>query len=253
MVACLTNHNCLKVTVLALLYLKSFHSKISLCQTFKLKGTNQKYIFSASIGSNISLVQNSLIMVVRKTAKDWQKEVFTLEEDNKTTNEENTRLRKEMDDRDKESDSKIFQMRSNLQRVTTNFNSLREIFNEKSIELNSMNSKYAIDVGGLLKIRLGGDAKKVHGNIEGTYTVASYMLVNGKKNWMHLQGSHVIWYDNEFNNWKIGPNENLGTSFCSLKSAEDTSKPEESTTWLYVNHNSEWLPTSNIFESSGMY
>ena len=191
--------------------------------------------------------------MVRKTIKEWRNDVLALEDEVRTTNIENTQLHKEIEDRTKESDAKIDEIRSRERRMTNNFNNLRKFFNDKCEELNSMNAKYTKDIGGLLKIRLGGDAKKVHGNIEGTYTVASYMLVNGKKNWMHLQGSHVIWYDNEFNNWKIGPNENLGTSFCSLKSAEDTSKPEESTTWVYVNHDSEWQSTSNIFESSGMY
>ena len=191
--------------------------------------------------------------MVRKTVKEWQAEVFTLEDEVKTTNTENTRLRKEMKDRTKESDGKIDQIRSNLHRITSNFNKLREIYNEKSNELNSMNTKYTIDIGGLLKIRLGGDAKNVHRKLEGSYTLASYMLVNGKKTWMHVQGSHAIWYDNEFKNWKIGPNENLGTNICSIRSTEDTNKPEEATAWLYVNNDSEWLPTSNIFGSSGMY
>ena len=189
--------------------------------------------------------------MVRKTVKELQNEVFSLEDELKTTNNENTRLRKEMEDRSNESATKIDQLRSNLDRITTNYNNLREIYNEKSNELNLMKTKYTTDIGGLLKIRLGGDAKKLHGKLEGSYLLASLMLVNGKKTWMHVKGSHAIWYDSEFKNWKIGPNENLGTSICNLKSKEDTNEPEESTVWQYVNSDSEWLPTSNIF-SSGM-
>ena len=105
----------------------------------------------------------------------------------------------------------------------------------------------------MLNITLDGDAKLVHGQTEGAYTLKS-TLPNGKQYWRQVQDSNAIWYDNELQNWKIGPLENLGTSTCKLKSKEkNTNNPEESTTWLYVNHDDEWLPTSNIFGSSGMY
>ena len=104
-----------------------------------------------------------------------------------------------------------------------------------------------------MNITLDGDAKVVHGQTEGAYTLKS-TLPNGKQYWRQVQGSDAIWYDNEFQNWKIGPLEHLGTSMCKLKSKEtNTKNPEEATTWLYVNNDDEWMPTSNIFESSGMY
>ena len=108
-----------------------------------------------------------------------------------------------------------------------------------------------LDTGALLNITLDGDAKLAQSHREGHYTLAS-TAVNGKKTWIHDQGSNVIWYDKELNNWKIGTKKNLGTTTCSLYSTNDTRGPEEAITWKYWN-DYEWISTSNIFGSPSMY
>ena len=109
-----------------------------------------------------------------------------------------------------------------------------------------------INTGASLNITLVGDAKLAHGIVEGDYTLNS-TPVNEKQNWIHIQGSSAIWYDKEFKNWKIGDREVLGSSICFLKSTKNTKRPDEATTWKYANDDEEWMPTSNIFGSLGMY
>ena len=105
-----------------------------------------------------------------------------------------------------------------------------------------------MNTGSLLEVTLEGDAKLAQGKAEGYYTLNS--MDNGKQNWIQVQGSNAIWYDND--SWNIGDKENLGTSTCSLYSTKNTKRPEEAITWKYWN-NGEWMPTSNIFGSSSMY
>ena len=104
---------------------------------------------------------------------------------------------------------------------------------------------------GKLIVTLDGDAKLCHSDLEGHYTLAS-TPVNGKQYWTHDQGSYAIWYDKDFR-WLIGPKEHLGTELCWLHSINDTTRPEEATTWNYVYENDKWKLTSNIFGSSSMY
>ena len=59
----------------------------------------------------------------------------------------------------------------------------------------------SFNIGALLNITLDGDAKLVHGQTEGAYTLKS-TLPNGKQYWRQVQGSDAIWSDNEFQNWK---------------------------------------------------
>ena len=108
-----------------------------------------------------------------------------------------------------------------------------------------------MNTGALLNITLDGNAKLAQGHTEGYYTLNS--IDNGKQNWIQVQGSNAIWYDKEFKHWKIGPKEKLGTSSCSLYSTKNTKRPEEATTWKYSYKDREWMSTSNIFGSSGMY
>ena len=105
------------------------------------------------------------------------------------------------------------------------------------------------NTGALLNVTLDGNAKLAQGSREGYYTLNS-TLVNGKLNWIKVQGQAAIWYDKEYSNWKIGSKANLGKSICSLKSTNDAKRPEEATTWEYFAKDGKWLPTSNIFGSS---
>ena len=108
-----------------------------------------------------------------------------------------------------------------------------------------------MNTGSLLKVTLEGDAKLAQGHTEGYYTLNS-THVNGKQNWIHVQGSKAIWYDKEDKSWNIGDKKNLGTSTCSLYSTNDAKRPEEATKWKYRNDDGEWKSTSNIFRSLGM-
>ena len=104
-----------------------------------------------------------------------------------------------------------------------------------------------------LIVKLYGDAKLAQGRKGGHYNLAS-TTVNGKKYWIHDQGSNAIWYYKEQKCWHIGPKKILGTAKCCLYTTNDTTGPEEATTWIYWNRNeNEWMPTSNIFESPSMY
>ena len=106
---------------------------------------------------------------------------------------------------------------------------------------------------GKLIVTLDGEAKLAQRHLEGLYTLAS-TPVNGKQTWIHEQGSDAIWYDKKCKHWKIGPKEDLGTNKCFLHSTNNTTGPEEATTWKYWNDNeNDWMPTSNIFESPSMY
>ena len=101
-----------------------------------------------------------------------------------------------------------------------------------------------------LNVRLDGDAKKVHSYIEGYYSLTSDP-VNGKKYWIHVQGLHAIWYNNEVKGWLIGSEKDKGTKRCSLYTSvsfsNDAKSPEEATTWAYFGANGHLMPTFNIF------
>ena len=100
---------------------------------------------------------------------------------------------------------------------------------------------------GNLIVTLDGDAKLAQPNVEGLYILTS-IPVNGKQNWIHVQGSIAIWYDKEHKHWKIGPKDSLGTcSTCYLHSTENTKTPKEATTWQYWSGNHvKWMATSKI-------
>ena len=116
---------------------------------------------------------------------------------------------------------------------------------------NTLNTGAYVDYDHLI-VKLDVDAKLVHGHLEGHYTLAS-TAVNGKHYWIHHQGAYAIWYDKEFNNWKIGHKLDFRTGICGLHSTNDTTGPEEVTTWKYWNENDEWKSTSNIFKSPSMH
>ena len=107
-----------------------------------------------------------------------------------------------------------------------------------------------LDTGALLNITLDGDAKLAQGHTEGYYTLNS--MDNGKPNWIQVQGSCAIWYDQNRKDWKNRSKEKIGTSTCHLYSTKNTKRPEEATTWMY-GKDGGWLPTSNIFGSTSMY
>ena len=93
--------------------------------------------------------------MVRPTTKELQKDIFSLEDQLKASNNQNTQLTKEIEDRTKASDLENERIRTNLSCMTTNFNNLRQIYNDKSSELTLMNTKYAL---------LGSESKKISNN-----------------------------------------------------------------------------------------
>ena len=103
---------------------------------------------------------------------------------------------------------------------------------------------------GKIIVALDGDAKLDQGSKEGHYTLAS-TAVNEKQYWIHDQDA--IWYNKKRKTWMIGDKKNLGTSRCGLHSTNDTTGPEEATTWKYLKEKGNWKSTSNIFGSPSMY
>ena len=79
----------------------------------------------------------------KPTIKELQKYIFGLEDQLKTSNNENTKLTKEIEVRTAKSDLENERIRSNLRRVTTQRNNVMQNFNEKSSELTLINTKWS--------------------------------------------------------------------------------------------------------------
>ena len=80
----------------------------------------------------------------KPTIKDLQNEILGLEDQLKVSNNDNGKLIDEMEARTRANDVENERLRGNNRRITNHFNSLRQIFNDKSSELSMMNEKYAV-------------------------------------------------------------------------------------------------------------
>ena len=66
--------------------------------------------------------------------------------------------------------------------------------------------------------------------------------------WINKDQSVVIWYDNESNNWKIGPTNDHGTSKCWICSGTITSNsilPLNIKNWYYLAGN-DFIRTTDV-------
>ena len=70
------------------------------------------------------------------------------------------------------------------------------------------------------RITLRDRALAKHSAKSGIY-LCQASLVNERNHWLQIDGKNAIWYDNVFNNWKIGTTDNLGTIVSGIKGPEN--------------------------------
>ena len=62
--------------------------------------------------------------------------------------------------------------------------------------------------------------------------------MNNKPYWLQESGTDAIWYDKNFQNWKIGHESNLGSGsgarMLSYRGTGATALPQEATPWQYL-------------------
>ena len=92
-------------------------------------------------------------------------------------------------------------------------------------------------------VTLKGEAKVVQFNSPGIYVLGPN-AVNGKSHWLQDSGTNAIWFDNENDNWNIGPQDNLGTTIAGIVSYENVASPMKATTWHYSNNG--WIKSDDI-------
>ena len=80
----------------------------------------------------------------KPTIKELQKYIFGLEDQLKASNNQNTKLTKEIEVRTTASDLENERIKENLRRITANFNNLRQVFNHNSSGFTVLNRKYAL-------------------------------------------------------------------------------------------------------------
>ena len=65
-----------------------------------------------------------------------------------------------------------------------------------------------------MTVALDNNARAAQGNLEGIYYNSS--IVNGKPSWTST--SQAIWYDQNYDNWKISSLDDIGSSKAGIKS-----------------------------------
>ena len=90
---------------------------------------------------------------------------------------------------------------------------------------------------GSIYVTLVNDALLAQGSRKGPYHNSSE--VNGKASW--ISNSQAIWYDQTYNDWKVGPLDAIGTSTAGIRSDSVLGCPFNmaSEKWDYW-YNSAW-------------
>ena len=85
-------------------------------------------------------------------------------------------------------------------------------------------------------IALDNNAKVAQGSREGIYHNSS--MVNGKPSWTST--NQAIWYDQQFDNWIVGPLNNIGSSTAGIISDDASQCPFNllSEMWIFWDGNS---------------
>jgi hypothetical protein len=88
-----------------------------------------------------------------------------------------------------------------------------------------------------ITITLENNAQAAQGSREGIYHNSS--MVNGKPSWTST--SQAIWYDQDYDNWKVGSLDDIGTSMVGMKSDSANGCPFDkgSEEWNYW-YNDVW-------------
>ena len=100
-----------------------------------------------------------------------------------------------------------------------------------------------------LKIRLfiSGEAQKC--DFGGTYFLQEDTR-NNKAYWIHQSGGKAIWWDNDFDNWKVGSFGNLGSSTAGIIGPSNNDSPPNQITngWKYWKYSdgSNWHDTNDV-------
>ena len=89
-----------------------------------------------------------------------------------------------------------------------------------------------------IRVTLKGEALRKQLETQGIY-ILQPNIVNGKKCWFKQNGQYAIWYlpkglSKRGNRWIIGYQGQLGQAFGFTASPDYLTKPQEATTWEYV-------------------
>ena len=63
-------------------------------------------------------------------------------------------------------------------------------------------------------------------------------MVNGKPSWTSI--SQAIWYDQDFENWKVGSLNNIGSSTAGIKSGDGSLCPFHLPSEMWKYNNNGW-------------
>ena len=99
-----------------------------------------------------------------------------------------------------------------------------------------------------MKLSISGEAQ-YQGDNGGTYFLQEDKT-NNKPYWIHQSGGMAIWWDNEYNKWKIGPFEHLGSEIAGIigPSNNDNSPNQIINGWQYAPEDSNvpWTDTNDV-------
>ena len=99
----------------------------------------------------------------------------------------------------------------------------------------------------LVIVTLKGAVLTEHSELQGKY-ILELNNMNGRAHWTQKNGAHAIWYctESRWGRWMIGSKDDLGENSCFIASPDDEVKPQQATTWKYVDSNDgQWKSASN--------
>ena len=111
------------------------------------------------------------------------------------------------------------------------------------IEFNSISDGYPLK----MKLSFSGEAQKHQGANGGTF-ILQEDKINNKVYWIHQSGYRAIWWDNNFNKWKVGAIKYLGSEFAGIKGPSNNDIPPNQITngWKYTTGNQQWPDTNDV-------
>ena len=95
-----------------------------------------------------------------------------------------------------------------------------------------------------MTVELKGEAKDAQGTRAGFYILGPNS-VNGRSHWLQDSGTNAIWYYKQNGNWKIGDQDDIGSSKAGIYTSEDVAGPQEATTWEYLS-DGKWIISDDI-------
>ena len=100
-----------------------------------------------------------------------------------------------------------------------------------------------------LYVTLTGAVKERWPTSEGTYTLGPSLL-NRQPYWLKKDGEQAIWYDKDWDNWKMAGQSHLWTSTSRMLTTKDSAEdgaqlPHRITPWKYM-VDGAWTASSEI-------